>query len=236
LVEVIFDQAPSEAHPQRAPLPLNVGGARARVDATQRPPVAAPEVLRLGHVVLEVANFQETCGWYTRTFGFLPSDVQVLPDGSPAVVFLRLNLGATPADHHTLALAQGVRPTFSHAAFEVVDLDAIGMGQRVLRERGWRHAWGLGRHILGSQLFDYWHDAVGDKHEHYCDGDLFREEVPMGVHAVSREAMSQWGPIMPASFTKPALSASALVAIAHHVRRSPDLSLRKLFTLARLFG
>lgn len=234
VVEVVFSQEPSEEHPHRAPLPLNVGGARARVDATQRPPVAPPEVVRLGHVVLEVADFQKTCGWYTRTFGFLASDVQVLPDGSPAVVFLRLNLGATPADHHTLALAQGVLPTFSHAAFEVIDIDAIGMGQRVLRERGWRHAWGLGRHILGSQLFDYWHDAVGDKHEHYCDGDLFTEDVPMGVHAVSREAMSQWGQVMPASFTKPALSPSALVAIARNVRRSPDLSWRKLVTLARL--
>lgn len=235
-IEVIFGQAPVKARPHRAPLPLNVGGARARIDAPQRPPAAPPEVLRLGHVVLEVADFQAACGFYTRTFGFLPSDVQVLPDGSPAVVFLRLNLGDTPTDHHTLAIAQGVFPTFSHAAFELVDVDAVGIGQRVMHERGWRHAWGLGRHILGSQIFDYWHDPVGDKHEHYCDGDLFTEHVPMGVHAASREAMSQWGQVMPASFTRPTLSPSALAALAHNVRSSPDLSWRKLVTLARIFG
>lgn len=235
-VEVVFDQEPVAPLACRAPLPLNLGGARARIDAAQRPPVAPPEVLRLGHVVLEVADFQATCGFYTRTFGLLPSDVQVLPDGSPAVVFLRLNLGDTPTDHHTLAIAQGVWPTFSHAAFELVDIDAVGMGQRVMQERGWRHAWGLGRHILGSQIFDYWHDPVGDKHEHYCDGDLFTEKVPMGVHAASREAMSQWGQVMPASFTRPALSPSALAHIARNVSSSPDLSLRKLVTLARLFG
>jgi catechol 2,3-dioxygenase-like lactoylglutathione lyase family enzyme len=236
VIEVVFGQEPVEALPRRAPLPLNLGGVRARINATQRPPVEPPEVLRLGHVVLEVARFQETCAWYTRTFGLIPSDVQVLPDGSPAVVFLRLDLGDTPADHHTLALAQGVVPTFSHAAFEVVDNDAVGMGQRVLRERGHRHAWGIGRHILGSQIFDYWHDHAGDKHEHYCDGDLFTADVPMGVHPVSRAAMSQWGQIMPASFTKPALTPSSVVAMVRHVRSSPDLSLRKLITLARLFG
>ena len=53
--------------------------------------------------------------------------------------------------------------------------------------------WGIGRHILGSQIFDYWQDPWGDKHEHYCDGDLFTADEPTGVHAVSREAMAQWG-------------------------------------------
>ena len=140
-------------------------------------------MIRLGHVVLEVADYQATCAWYTQHFGFIPSDVQVLPDGSPAVAFMRLDLGDTPADHHTLALAQGFMPPYSHSAYELVDADAVGMGQRVLREKGWTHAWGIGRHILGSQIFDYWQDPWGDKHEHYCDGDLFTADQPMGVHA-----------------------------------------------------
>lgn len=53
---------------------------------------------------------------------------------------------------------------------------------------------GVGRHILGSQVFDYWQDPWGDKHEHYCDGDMFTADVATGIHEVSREAMSQWGP------------------------------------------
>lgn len=193
-------------------------------------------MLRLGHVVLEVADFQATCAWYTRHFGFLPSDVQVLPDGSPAVVFLRLDLGTAAADHHTLALAQGFMPTFSHAAFEVVDADAVGMGQRVLRERGWSHAWGIGRHVLGSQIFDYWHDPHGNKHEHYCDGDLVTAEVPMGVHPVSRAAMSQWGPVMPRAFTSPSFTPATIAGLAKNLRHSPDLTVRKLLALARIFG
>lgn len=235
-VEAIHGQTPAAPLPHRHELPLNYDEQHRRINGTQRPPVDAPEVLRLGHVVLEVADFQATCGWYTRHFGFIPSDVQVLPDGSPAVVFMRLDLGDTPADHHTLAMAQGFMPAYSHSAFELVDADAVGMGQRVLRERGWKHAWGIGRHILGSQIFDYWQDPWGAKHEHYCDGDVFTADVPTGVHPVSREAMSQWGETMPASFTKPRLTPATIVGLVQNLRRSPDVTVRKLLTLAKLFG
>lgn len=235
-VEILHGQQPVPEVRRRAPMAMNLAETQPRINATQRPPVEPPQVLRLGHVVLEVADYQATCGWYTQHLGLIPSDVQVLPDGSPAVAFLRLDLGHTPADHHTLALAQGFMPLYSHSAFEVIDPDAIGMGQRVLRERGYKHAWGIGRHILGSQIFDYWQDPFGDKHEHYCDGDVFTAEVPTGVHPVSREAMSQWGQVMPASFTKPSLTPAKVAALIGNLRRSPDLTLKKLITLARLFG
>ena len=236
LVEAIHGQQPVEAMPHRGALPFNLVDVTPRINATQRPPVAPPEVIKLGHVVLEVADYQATCAWYTRHFGFIPSDVQVLPDGSPAVTFLRLDLGDSPADHHTLAIAQGFMAAYSHSAYELVDADAVGMGQRVLRERGWKHAWGIGRHILGSQIFDYWQDPWGDKHEHYCDGDLFTADHSTGVHAVSPDAMSQWGQRMPKSFTKPSLDLASLGALLRNLRRSPDLTLRKLITLTRMFS
>lgn len=236
VVEVVHGQTAVPELPHRGPLHFNLPGDPQRVNATQRPEPRPPEVLKLGHIVLEVADYQATSAWYTQHFGLIPSDVQVLPDGSPAVTFFRLDLGGTPADHHTLALAQGFAPLYSHSAFEVVDADAVGMGQRVLRERGWRHAWGIGRHILGSQIFDYWQDSWGDKHEHYCDGDLFTADRPTGYHPVSREAMAQWGPTMPASFTKPKLTPANIAALLRNLRRSPDLSVRKLLTLARLFA
>jgi catechol 2,3-dioxygenase-like lactoylglutathione lyase family enzyme len=221
---------------RRPALQLNTADARPRVNAAQRPASEPPQIVKLGHVVLEVARFQATCAWYAEHFGLLPSDVQVLPDGLPAVVFLRLDLGRAPADHHTLAIAQGIAPEFSHAAFEVVDVDAVAVGERVLRERGWAHAWGIGRHILGSQVFDYWCDPWDDKHEHYTDGDVFTSEVPMGVHEVSRDAMAQWGPPMPRSFTKPRLTPGKLARLVSNLRSSPDLSVDKLVTLARIFG
>jgi catechol 2,3-dioxygenase-like lactoylglutathione lyase family enzyme len=235
-VEIVHGQSAAEAVPTREPLAFNVGSDRKRVNHGQRPPVEPPEVVRLGHVVVEVSDFQATCAFYTQHLGFIPSDVQVLPDGSPAVVFMRLDRGDTPTDHHTLAIAQGFMPLYSHSAYELVDADAVGMGQRVLREKGWTHAWGLGRHLLGSQIFDYWQDPWGDKHEHYCDGDVFTASEPMGVHAVSREAMWQWGQPMPRSFTRPHFTFGAMLAAFRSLRRSPDLTLQKAFTLARIFG
>lgn len=74
-VEVICGQADAEPLPHRAPLDWNEAGNILRINAGQRPPVAPPEVLRLGHVVLEVADFQSTCSWYTRHLGFIPSDI-----------------------------------------------------------------------------------------------------------------------------------------------------------------
>lgn len=236
VIEVVYGQAPVSELPHREPIHFNVGASRGRINSTQRPPLSPPEVIRLGHCVVEVADYQATSDWYTRHLGLIPSDIQVLPDGSPAVTFFRLDLGDTPADHHTLAMAQGFMPLYSHSAYEVVDADAVGMGQRLLREKGYRHAWGIGRHILGSQIFDYWNDPWGAKHEHYCDGDLFTADRPTGVHPVSREAMAQWGQPMPASFTKPKLTPSALMALFRNLRRSPDLNVRKLITLAKLFG
>ncbi|WP_434577293.1 VOC family protein [Pseudomonas sp. Z5-35] len=236
VVEAVHGQTYAQTLPHRAALPLNLALEHARINATQRPPIEPPQVLRLGHIVIEVADYQATCAWYTEHFGLIPSDVQVLSDGSPVVSFLRLDLGETPADHHTLAIAQGFMAAYSHSAFEVVDADAVGMGQRVLQERGWNHSWGIGRHILGSQIFDYWQDPWGDKHEHYCDGDVFTVTQPCGVHAVSAKAMAQWGQRMPKRFTRPRMSLPNLRMLFRNLRRSPDVTLRKLASLLRMFA
>lgn len=235
-VEAVYGQAPYTALPVRDHLVANSGDAQPRVNAGQRPAIAAPDILRLGHVVLELANFQEVCGWYTRHFGLIPSDVQVLDDGSPLITFLRLDRGQTPSDHHTLALAQGLVDGFSHCAFEVPDLDAVGVGQRVLYDGGYRHAWGIGRHLLGSQIFDYWEDPSGFKHEHYADGDVFTSDVATGVSLAGPASLSQWGPPLPPEFIRPKPSLELLTGAIRNLIQSPDLSLRKLLAMIRLAG
>src|SRR5208337_859014 len=67
-----------------------------------------------------------------------------LPNGEPVATFFRLDLGDTPADHHTLALALSVLAGYGHSAYEVVDADAVGMGQRVMSDRGWTHDGAMG--------------------------------------------------------------------------------------------
>ena len=103
----------------------------ARINGTQRPPFTPPDVIRLGHVALELADYQATSAWYTQHFGFIPSDVQALPDGSPAVAFMRLDRGDT-ADRPSYARARAdLRAGLNHVSFELVDPDAVGIGNRL---------------------------------------------------------------------------------------------------------
>lgn len=44
-----------------------------------------------------------------------------------------------------------------HSSFEVHDLDTQNIGHQHLEDAGWTNAWGVGRHFLGSQIFDYWY-------------------------------------------------------------------------------
>lgn len=236
IVEANADQQPVTPILQCETVNSNRPSVVNRINATRRIQLQPPPITKLGHVVIEIPNFQETCAWYTRHFGFIPSDVQIIADGSPTVAFMRLDLGDTPTDHHTLGLVQGVTNGFNHCSFEVADVDAVAMGQRVLQQRRYDHAWGMGRHIFGSQIFDYWRDPWQDKHEHYCDGDQFTADVAMGVHALSAESMAQWGPPMPRSFTRPKFDLKLLKSIAHNLRHTPDLTWYKLKTLAKMFS
>ena len=125
--------------PIRPPILLNAPAARMRVNATQRPPCAPAEVLRLGHVALETRTFFANLLFWLRTFGLIVSDYQFLedrPEFGPVMAFMRCDRGANPADHHTVAMAAGIDDALAHAAFETQDLDAVAAGGEYLRRRG----------------------------------------------------------------------------------------------------
>lgn len=204
-VWLLQGQASLSPRPQRAPLTaqMNDGVHTRRVNRLVRTPLEPAQVLKLGHFVLQTTDFDAMAQWYLRVLGLIPTDVQVLPDGSPNLAFLRLDLGDTPADHHTLVLVGGIEEKYEHSAYEVLDLDALGQGQQVLRAQGWRPMWGIGRHLLGSQLFDYWHDAEGFEYEHYTDGDVFTAEIEPQYSVLDFGGIWAWGPDAPATM-KPA--------------------------------
>jgi hypothetical protein len=168
-------------------------------------------------MVLQTTRFGAMAEWYMRTVGLIPSDVQYLPDGSPALTFFRLDLGDTPADHHTFVLVSGIEDCFEHSAYEVVDLEAIGQGQQFLRARGHRHMWGIGRHVLGSQLFDYWRDPDGFQFEPYADGDLFTADFETRYSPFEPGSIWAWGDDAPAEMRgkkSPAMLFKAVRALA----------------------
>jgi catechol 2,3-dioxygenase-like lactoylglutathione lyase family enzyme len=209
-VDVLYGFMPNQPLPVRPPIPHNTPSQIVRVNDTQRPTLEPPQVTKLGHLVLETPDFDVSARWYMDTLGFIPSDVMCLPDGTPVGAFMRLDRGAQPTDHHTLFVTMGLDSKVDHVAFEVVDLDAIEMGQQVLMANRYRHAWGVGRHLLGSQIFDYWRDPWGQKHEHYADGDLFDAAQEPGYHLLDRQGLYQWGPDLPDDFINAKLTPQRL--------------------------
>jgi len=188
--------------PHRPPLPLNFGEVR-RVNATQRPPRAPSQVERLGHVVLETPSFGRALDWYLENLGLIVSDFLFFPgqrERGPTMAFIRCDRGATPTDHHTLAMTLGPSRRYVHSAYQVADLDAVAAGGEFLEDRGYRRAWGIGRHIQGSQIFDYWRDPDSVMVEHYADGDLFDDTVEAGWTTMSASGLAQWGPSVTRDF------------------------------------
>lgn len=190
--------------------PADIGGNPAWNTATDHPRAGVAKrvapgpsnVLRLGHLVLIVSDLERTWDWWRERFGFIMSDDVRAPDGSAAAMFVRCDRGGEPADHHTLNFSAipGKEPQFHHVAYEVADLDDLMVGHDNLAAKGYRHAWGIGRHFLGSQVFDYWLDPFGNRIEHWTDGDLFAADAPTNVTDVDTMLGHQWGPNVPADF------------------------------------
>ena len=81
-----------------------------------------------------------------------------------------------------------------HSAYQVCDLDALAAGGEYLAEHGYFRSWGIGRHIQGSQLFDYWRDPDGFLVEHFSDGDMFDSTLEPGWAPFTASGLAQWGP------------------------------------------
>ncbi|MEU1554888.1 VOC family protein [Streptomyces scabiei] len=183
--------------PGQEPLEFNFGHDATRVNATQRPPREPVKVQRIGHVVLQSTKFRQTLDWYLQHLGMIVSDFQFF-DGQrergPVMSFIRCDRGDTPTDHHTLAMALGPSNRYVHSAYQVADLDSLAAGGQYLLERGYQRSWGIGRHIEGSQIFDYWRDPDGFLVEHFSDGDLFDCSLEPGWAPFRGSRLYQWGP------------------------------------------
>jgi catechol 2,3-dioxygenase-like lactoylglutathione lyase family enzyme len=193
-IEVVHGRELLPALELRAALPLNTGSRPQRRGDLQRVPEGPARVKRLGHVVLKTTSYRASEAWYKSRFGFLTSDEVYLGDPDNVVTaFLRCDRGAEYTDHHTLLCVGLGQVGFDHAAFEVEDFDAVMAGHDALQAAGREHVAGVGRHILGSQVFDYWKDPWGHTMEHFTDGDLLNADHPTGRFDPGVALGTQWG-------------------------------------------
>ena len=113
-----------------------------------QPTVAKIE--RLGHVVLNVSDFDGALEWLTGRLGFVVSD---FVPGFAA--FLRCHPNPL---HHSMAILTGPENHLNHVNFMVTDIDDIGRGMNRMKQQDVEIVFGPGRHQPSESIFLYWLD------------------------------------------------------------------------------
>jgi len=227
--------------PDQQPQVVNVGHDLSRINATQRPVRAPARVQRLGHLVLQSNRYLRSLNWYLDHLGLIVSDFLYFAgqrQRGPTMSFIRCDRGSVPADHHTLAIALGPVNRYVHSAYQVCDLDALAAGGEFLTEQGYFRSWGIGRHIQGSQLFDYWRDPDGFMVEHFTDGDMFDNTVEPGWAPFTASGLAQWGPPVSKDFlgTNPKSARHEAVSMLAALRQDNEFDIRRLIGLLKAAG
>jgi catechol 2,3-dioxygenase-like lactoylglutathione lyase family enzyme len=107
-----------------------------KLRALQPPAGLGFKIRRLGHVVLQVTDFERSLLFYTQVLGFKVTEIyseDLQPGGS---AFLRCH-----TDHHSIALVgNGAAPSqhkeLHHIAFEVASVEEVFVVRERLREQG----------------------------------------------------------------------------------------------------
>jgi catechol 2,3-dioxygenase-like lactoylglutathione lyase family enzyme len=150
---------------------------------------------KLGHVLYATPDLAGSMKFLCDVLGFKVSDTS-----EGIIAFLRCS-----DDHHNIGMTQAPLHFFHHSSWMVNDVDEIGKGaQNLLAGDPSRSVWGLGRHFLGSNLFWYFRDPVGNYAEYYADLD----QIPSAADWEARnwapdKSLYAWGPPPPPEFLEP---------------------------------
>jgi catechol 2,3-dioxygenase-like lactoylglutathione lyase family enzyme len=161
-------------------------------------------VKRMGHGVLGTPKVRETAQWFRETLGFICSDDVYAGDKENLIgSFNRCDRGDDYVDHHTLFCVRNERAGLNHMSFEVPDVDAVFKDHEYLTRLGkYEHMWGVGRHLLGSQVYDYWADPWGRVHERWADTDRLNARSGSNLLPAEEALVSQWGEGPPERFIR----------------------------------
>jgi len=174
------------------PLTFNAVGEAMRVNARAKVYRYA-EPQHLGHIVFLTSHFDETFDFYTNRLGFWVSDYI---DGLGA--FLRCS-----SDHHNVFLVRSERNGLNHISCGVSGVDEIMGGFEKMTGEGWEPIWGLGRHLIGSNMFYYFRNPSGGFVEYYADLDCIMDPEkwePGHFDPKDPDALAVWGGLPPQEF------------------------------------
>ncbi len=145
---------------------------------------------RLGHVVVGSPDPVATSKFFSEGIGFRVSDVI-----AGIATFMRCS-----SDHHNLFVQPGPIPYLNHYALEFDDIDAVGMAAtRYLEGRSPdHHVIGIGRHVVGSNVFWYMKDPCGNMFEFFSDMDDIPDDEAWEIGTEwPPTSFARWGPNEP---------------------------------------
>jgi catechol-2,3-dioxygenase len=167
LVNVQVAEPAGWQHDADGPI-INRPGSMTRLAARGCPPFdMQPRPRRMivfARDVIAQSNF------YCETLGLRISDR--IADGYAA--FMRT---AGDSDHHVVAMLKSDAPGFHHASFEMSGIDEAEVAATRLFSKGYKHAWGPGRHGVGSNYFHYFRDPWDGMAEYFHDIDYIPEKA-----------------------------------------------------------
>src|SRR3989475_6586407 len=151
-------------------------------------------IKRIGHGVMGTPKVRETVQWFRETLGFICSDDVYAGDKDNIIgSFNRCDRGDEYVDHHTLFCVMNERAGLNHMSFEIPDVDAVFMDHEYLTRLGkYEHRWGVGRHLLGSQVSEYWCDPWRRVHERWADTDRLNARSGSNLLPAHEALVSQW--------------------------------------------
>ena len=168
-------------------VPSNVRGAPARSAARRTQPT------RLSHMALFTSDVTRSVDFYTQALG-----VHLADRSGDIIAF---TYGRHGSDHHLLAFLVGGGGGLHHSSWDVPSVEDLGLGNTQMRAGGYTRHWGPGRHVLGSNYFNYVKDSFGQWWEHSAHIDYIEKDADWTVaNFADEDSLYLWGPDMPEEF------------------------------------
>ena len=147
----------------------------------------------LSHILMFTANTLEAVAYYEKVLGLKLSD--------RSAHFIASMHTPHGSDHHLIALALSDGPGLHYSSWCVPSIDSVGPGAVQMARAGYERGWGVGRHVLGSNYFQYVRDPWGSYAEYSYDIDFIDPgaEWPARDHP-GEDSIYVWGPNLPDDF------------------------------------
>lgn len=162
-------------------------------------------VCRIAHTATMTPDPRTTIDWYKQNLGLLLTDeLYVETPDNLLGQFLRVDRGDEPVDHHVIFVLRGGKAGMHHVSYEVEGVDDIFFGLHAMEGGSHDHVRGIGRHALGSQIFNYWMSPFGQMHEHWHSSEKMNAESGSNSVKIGSGMAHDTGEKPPERFTKQA--------------------------------